>query len=91
MNANKQLEFRKVSVIRKEWEKVLVGSGLAGEERIIFTHIFGAANLLMMVFVFYFNNICTKPGASTTCCVAPGLVHVSAVLPYMAKMPNPEL
>jgi RND family efflux transporter MFP subunit len=44
MNANNQLEVRKVSVIRKEREKVLVGSGLAGEERIILTHISGAAN-----------------------------------------------
>jgi RND family efflux transporter MFP subunit len=44
MNANNQLEIRKVTVIRKEREKVLVGSGLAGEERIILTHISGAAN-----------------------------------------------
>ncbi len=44
MNANNQLEVRKVSVIRKEREKVLLGSGLAGEERIILTHISGAAN-----------------------------------------------
>ncbi len=44
MNANNLLEVRGVSVIRRERENVLLESGLTEEERIVLTHISGAAH-----------------------------------------------